>query len=52
LYPYLALALRMDRKKADLDVRGAIPPKITAWMKRVEQLPWFEKTIPPHWKKK
>jgi len=52
LYPYLALALRMERKKPDLDVRGAIPPKITAWMKRVEQLPWFEKTIPPHWKKK
>jgi len=52
LYPWLALALRMDRKKSDLDVRSTIPPKITAWMKRVEQLPYFEKTIPPHWKKK
>jgi glutathione S-transferase len=52
LYPWLALALRMDRKKPDLDVRGAIPPKIKAWMQRVEQLPYFEKTVPPHWKKK
>jgi glutathione S-transferase len=51
LYPMIALALRMERKKKDLDVRGIIPPKLTAWMQRVEQLPYFEKTIPPHWKK-
>jgi glutathione S-transferase len=51
LYPMIALVLRMERKKKDLDVRGIIPSKLAAWMQRVEQLPYFEKTIPPHWKK-
>lgn len=51
LYPMIALALRCERRKKDLDIRGIIPPKLTAWMQRVEQLPYFEKTIPPHWKK-
>jgi glutathione S-transferase len=51
LYPILALTLRLDRKKKDLDVRGTIPPNVSGWMKRFEQLPIFEKTHPPHWKR-
>ncbi len=50
VYPHLALGLRLEKKKPDLDVRGAIGPKIGAWMKRVEALPYFRKTWPPHWK--
>jgi glutathione S-transferase len=50
LYPHIALALRMEKKKPDLDVRGLIGPRIAAWMRRVEALPFFEKTVPPHWK--
>jgi glutathione S-transferase len=50
LYPMLALGLRMERKKPDLDVRGVIPPKLSAWMQRVEALPYFAHTLPPHWK--
>jgi glutathione S-transferase len=49
LYPQLALCLRLDNKKPDLDVRGLVGPKIGAWMKRVEALPYFKKTWPPHW---
>jgi glutathione S-transferase len=49
-YPHLALSLRLEKKKPDLDVRGAIGPKIGAWMKRIEALPCFRKTWPPHWK--
>lgn len=51
LYPMLALTLRMDIRKPDLNVAGLIGPKLGAWMKRIEALPYFEKTIPPHWKK-
>jgi glutathione S-transferase len=51
LYPMLALGLRMERKKPDLDIRGTIPPRLSAWMQRVEALPYFERTLPPHWKK-
>ena len=49
-YPHLALGLRLEKKKPDLDVRGALGPRITGWMKRVEALPFFRKTWPPHWK--
>ena len=49
-YPHLALGLRLEKKKADLDVRGAMGPKLRAWMQRVEALPFFRKTWPPHWK--
>lgn len=50
IYPIIALCLRMEKKKDDLNVRGSIGPKITKWMKRMEALPFFEKTYPPHWK--
>jgi glutathione S-transferase len=50
LYPLIALSLRMEKRKPDLELRGAIGPKITAWMKRIESLPYFQKTWPPHWK--
>ena len=49
-YPHLALGLRLEKKKPDLDVRGAIGPRLRAWMGRVEALPFFQKTWPPHWK--
>jgi glutathione S-transferase len=49
LYPLIALSQRMQRKKADLDIDGLIGPQLGAWMKRVEALPYFRKTWPPHW---
>ena len=50
LYPLIALTLRMEKKKLDLGIRGAIGPRLGAWMTRVESLPYFKKTWPPHWK--
>lgn len=50
-YPHLALALRLDKRKPDLDIAGLVGPRMRAWMTKVEALPCFEKTIPPHWKK-
>ncbi|HVY05550.1 MAG TPA: glutathione S-transferase family protein [Burkholderiales bacterium] len=52
LYPQVALSLRMDIRKPDLDVAGIYGPKLHAWKKHVEALPYYEKTIPPHWKQK
>ena len=52
LYPIIALCLRMEKKKDDLNVSGVIGPKIAAWMKRIEALPYYDKTYPPHWKAK
>ena len=51
LYPMIALCLRMqDRRRPELGLREALGPRLTAWMKRVEALPYFERTVPPHWK--
>jgi glutathione S-transferase len=50
VYPIVALCLRMEKKKEDLNVGTAIGPKIAAWMQRFEALPYFDKTYPPHWK--
>ena len=52
IYPMIALCLRMEKKNPDLNVSGAIGPNIAAWMKRIEALPYFDKTYPPHWKAK
>jgi glutathione S-transferase len=50
IYPMVALALRMDLRKGDLNIRGLVGPRIAAWMARIETLPYFDKTFPPHWK--
>lgn len=50
LYPHLALALRMDRRKPDLEVQSLVGPKLAAWAARVAALPIVGKTVPPHWK--
>lgn len=50
LYPLLALSLRLERFKRDLDLACVLGPKLSAWMRRVENLPYFAKTYPPHWK--
>jgi glutathione S-transferase len=50
LYPLIALTLRMEKKKPDLGIRSAIGPRLGAWMTRIESLPYFKKTWPPHWK--
>lgn len=50
LYPLIALALRLERRKSDLAIKPAIGAKLGAWMRRVEALPYFAKTFPPHWK--
>lgn len=46
----LALALRLDKKKSDLALRPALGTKLTAWMKRLETLPYFAETFPLHWR--
>jgi glutathione S-transferase len=50
LYPLIALSLRMEKKKPDLNLHASIGPKLAGWMKRIEALPYFQKTWPPHWK--
>lgn len=51
LYPMLALVQRMeDKRRPSLAVAAAYGPKLKAWKARIEALPYFAKTVPPHWK--
>lgn len=50
LYPLLALVKRLDEKRPHLGAGAFIWPKLTEFMQRFEQLPYFQKTTPPHWK--
>jgi glutathione S-transferase len=48
VYPVIALLRRVGEKQPQHAV--AVPPKLSAWMKRIESLPYYERTTPPHWK--
>jgi glutathione S-transferase len=50
LYPYVAFLGRVDVRKPGYQLRALVPPKLSAWMHRMEALPYFDKTYPPHWK--
>jgi glutathione S-transferase len=51
-YPLVAFMKRCEIKLPDLDSDGMLTPGLKAWKARIEALPFFERTIPPHWKQK
>jgi len=52
LYPLVAFLDRCALKLPDFDPAALLPPALAAWKARVEALPYFAETIPPHWTKK
>ncbi len=50
VYPYFALAQRAQKRRPSLALDSAFGPQLTAWLRRVEALAYFERTIPPHWR--
>ncbi|MSQ58641.1 MAG: glutathione S-transferase family protein [Betaproteobacteria bacterium] len=50
VYPVVALALRLEKKKRDLGIRQMIGPKVATWMENMTQQPIIRTTWPPHWK--
>ena len=50
LYPMVAFLKRCELKLPDLDANGMLTPQLRAWKARIEGLPYFDKTVPPHWK--
>ncbi len=51
IYPYMRMPVRVEERAPGLGFkRGELPPKIGAWLARIEALPYYAKTIPPHWK--
>jgi glutathione S-transferase len=50
LYPFLGYIARLELKKPGLAIQALIPQKIRDLMGRIEALPFFDKTFPPHWR--
>jgi glutathione S-transferase len=50
LYPYLALSRRIGQKQPQNSIESLVGPKVLAWTKRIEALPYFDRTYPPHWR--
>jgi glutathione S-transferase len=50
LYPVFALVRRFEKKNPELGLLAASGPRLLAWMNRIEALPFYEKTYPPHWR--
>jgi glutathione S-transferase len=49
-YPLVAFMKRCEVKMPELASDNWLTPELRLWKKRIEALPYFEKTIPPHWK--
>jgi len=50
LYPLVAFLPRCQLRIPDLDADRLLTPPLLAWKARIEALPYFDRTIPPHWK--
>ncbi len=50
LYPLIAFMYRARVKLPDFDADSLLTPELRRWKARIEALPYFERTVPPHWK--
>lgn len=50
VYPFLAYLYRIDLRRPDLKLPALVGPKLADWKARIEALPYFDKTFPPHWR--
>jgi glutathione S-transferase len=58
VFPSIQILLRALERREAHDIRSRLLPietnypAITAWIKRVEALPGYERTYPPHWRER
>jgi glutathione S-transferase len=51
VFPSVRLLRRIDDRQPGKGIANdRLPPKLKAWVTQIESLPYYEKTIPPHWK--
>jgi glutathione S-transferase len=50
VFPHARLVRRIDDRQPKNGLGDRLPKKLAAWMKRIEALPYYAKTVPPHWK--
>ena len=50
LYPYLGYCARVTVRKPETKLNDLLPAPLAEYKKRIEALPYFDKTFPPHWR--
>jgi glutathione S-transferase len=50
LAPAMGYINRIQFRKPESGVGDAVPESIKEWHKRIQALPFYDKTFPPHWK--
>lgn len=50
LYPFLAVLGRVAGRNPEHQIGTVVPDGLTKWKQAVEELPYYAKTIPPHWR--
>ncbi len=50
IYPLVALMTRLNSRRPNLGIGAVIPMTLLAWGAKIEELPFFARTYPPHWK--
>lgn len=50
VYVNVAYCKRITARKPEARLVEVIPPKVAALAARIEALPYFDKTFPPHWR--
>lgn len=50
VFSHARLVGRIDDRQPKNGLGDRMPRKLAAWIKRIEALPYYAKTVPPHWK--
>jgi len=50
IYPIARMFRRIEERQPGNGIGDRMPAGLVQWMRRVEALPYCEKTLPPHWK--
>ena len=50
LYPFHAVLDRIATRRPEHEISDVMSSGVRRWMEQVEAVPYFSKTIPPHWK--
>ncbi|HWA75818.1 MAG TPA: glutathione S-transferase family protein [Polyangiaceae bacterium] len=50
LYPFVAMVARYELRQPELALSSEFGLALRAWMTRIEALPYFAQTYPPHWR--
>jgi glutathione S-transferase len=50
VYPLIAILKRLHARRPDYELSALIKAPLATWSLRIEALPFFDRTFPPHWR--